>query len=197
MPSLNTTYAESFARVRAGEQGGDTLSLNRYVQRLVALAGRKLHAKIKGEAEDVVQSAMLSFAARHKDEVDLQAEDGLWDVLVEITLRHCDKWNKRSARQRTGTVPLQPSRDDADAALEPADDEPTPEEAAILAELLERLMRSCKTKSHRDVLTRRLQGCAPLEISRELRLSERSVYRALEDARRHLRDRLETLRVAP
>ena len=73
MQPPNGTYAESFAGARAGEQNDDALFLNRYVQRLVALAGGKLHAKVRGEAEDVVQSAMLSFELRHKDKIDLQS----------------------------------------------------------------------------------------------------------------------------
>ena len=114
-------------------------------------------------------------------------------MLAEITLRHCNKWNKRISRPRLRTVPLQRSPDDGDEGLEPADDEPTPEEAAILSEEVQQLMRGCKSALQRDVLTLRLQGYTASEISRKLGCSERTVYRALADARNGLRERLDTL----
>ena len=95
MSALESTFAELLTRLRAGEEDGETEFLTRYIERLHAFARSRLYAKSKVDAEDVVQSAMLSFAVRHTGEVDLRADEGLWAVLMEITLRHCNKWNKR------------------------------------------------------------------------------------------------------
>jgi RNA polymerase sigma factor (sigma-70 family) len=198
MSSLDSSFAERFARLCAGEKDRDTDFLNHYVKRLLGLARSRLHAKtqVRVDAEDVVQSAMLSFAIRHRGEVDLQAEDGLWAKLVEITLRHCNKWNKRVRRERLKTVPIQPSRDEADTGFEPEDDEPTPEEAAVLADLVEWLMRGLETVRQREVLKLLLQGYTPSEVSRELKMAVRTVFRTRDAVRGRIRQRLEELTAA-
>src|SRR5262249_10897697 len=64
-------------------------------------------------------------------------------------------------------------------------DEPTPSEAAMLTETVERLMR-CLDGRHRDILALRLQGHAPPEISSRLGCTERTVYRVLERGKQWL-----------
>ena len=74
-------------------------------------------------------------------------------------------------RERLKAVPIQPSRDEADTGFEPRDDEPTPEEAAVLADLVEWLMRALETVQQREALTLLLQGYVRAEISREVKIS--------------------------
>jgi RNA polymerase sigma factor (sigma-70 family) len=191
-----SSFAERFARLRAGVQDDDTLRLNQYVKRLLVLAHSQLYeqTKAKVDAEDVVQSVLLSFHTRHAGQVDLQAEDGLWDKLAEITLRHCNKWNKRRQRDRAKIVPLQPSTDGPDTGFEPADDKPSPQEAAELADLVKWLMQALGTDREREVLTLRLQGYTILEICKRLHLSEQTVNRALKTVKERVNERLEVMR---
>ena len=82
-------------------------------------------------------------------------------------------------------------RDEADAWLVALDREPRPEEAAILAETVERLFRDVSVHE-RPILELSLQGYTTPEISVRLGRAERSVRRLRE----HVRERLERLREA-
>jgi len=64
--------------------------------------------------------------------------------------------------------------------------DPTPSEAAILTETLERLMAGLEG-DERDIVTLQLQGYTIPEISTRVRRSERTVCRVLERVRRRLR----------
>src|SRR4051812_20256476 len=98
-------------RLRQRESDALTREFAGYVGRLVALARSRLREKVRHQVgEDaVVQSAVASLVEKHGgDTVDLARPDGLWDLLAESTLRHCDRWNKRyRARKRAAPeVPL-------------------------------------------------------------------------------------------
>src|SRR5262249_12489517 len=119
--------------------------------------------------------------------------EGLWDRLLEITLRHCNKWNKRVQREGGKTVPLEPSKGKTDTGFEPADDEPTPEEAAALADLVDGLLSSLDMPFERQILKLRLQGYTVAEISREVSMAERTVARTISEVKACLGKRLEAL----
>jgi DNA-directed RNA polymerase specialized sigma24 family protein len=63
--------------------------------------------------------------------------------------------------------------------------EPTPDEAAILAETLDRLWQGLSERE-REILALHLQGCEIPEISRRVGRAERTVRRTLELARKEL-----------
>jgi RNA polymerase sigma factor (sigma-70 family) len=63
--------------------------------------------------------------------------------------------------------------------------EPTPEEAAVLAETVEQLLSSLE-EEERPVLEMSLQGFTTQEISERLGWPERSVRRLRERIRKHL-----------
>jgi RNA polymerase sigma-70 factor (ECF subfamily) len=63
--------------------------------------------------------------------------------------------------------------------------EPTPEEATVLAETVEQLLRDLP-ESERPVLELSLQGYSAREISQQLGRAERSVRRLREQVRRKL-----------
>ena len=121
--SDDLSFAELMQQVRAGNQDAVTQVFNSYIHRLVGLARKKLNERTRQKAgsEIVAQSAMQSFLAKHTAEVDLQSEESLWAVLLEITLRHCNKWNKRIVRARQ-VAALQPGSAGSGSGLEPAGD---------------------------------------------------------------------------
>jgi RNA polymerase sigma-70 factor (ECF subfamily) len=109
-----------------------------------------------------------------------------------ITLRKCGNRIEyfHAARrdvQREADVPP----DEAWKALEEvAARDPTPSEAAVLAETVEELLRGLEAFD-REILILQLQGCTIPEISTQVTRAERTVRRAIERIRKRLR-RLQT-----
>ncbi len=161
-------------------EAGD--AFGRFTARLVGLARRQLGGLLrhKVDPEDVVQSVYKSFLLRYGAEMLAgQDEDGLWALLARITVRKCaDRARYHRAECRDA------AREEAeDAAWEGvAGREPTPEEAAALAETVERLFRGLGA-DERAILELSLQGHSTPEISERLGRAERSVRRARERAR--------------
>lgn len=163
----------------------------RFTRRLVGLARGHLDVRLhhKIDPEDVVQSAYKSFFLRY-GEGALAAEgwDGLWGLLTTITLRKCAdrvRYHRAERRdiKREASAPA-----DADV-VEPWRDaigrEPTPEEAAVLAETVERLL-SGLDQYERPIVELSLQGYSTQEISEQLGRAERSVRRLRERVRKQL-----------
>src|SRR5262245_12791504 len=81
--------ANLVARWRAGDQEAAAAIFHRYANRLVALAKKRLSAKLaqRVDAEDVVQSVYRSFFADVRDgRYDIRRGGDLWHLLVTITL---------------------------------------------------------------------------------------------------------------
>jgi len=162
----------------------------RFSRRLIGLARGHLNARLqhKVEPEDVVQSAYKSFFLRYGDGA-LAAEgwDGLWGLLTTITLRKCaDRARFHRAERRDLAREASPA--DGDSALpwrDAAGREPTPDQAAVLAETDERLLRPLDM-DERTVVELSLQGCSTQEISEQTGRAERSVRRIRETVRKQL-----------
>jgi RNA polymerase sigma factor (sigma-70 family) len=192
------SFAELTMKLQAGDQDAATCVFKAYAHRLIGLARNRLseRARLKVGDEAVVQSALLSFFIHHTGEIDLRSEDSLWTNLLAITLRHCGKWNKRFRARKRGApeTPLQRSRDGEDGGLELSAEEPTPEMAVTLADLVEHLMAGL-TERQRQVVQLRLQQVPVAEICRKVGLSQARVYRILEEVREYGRKRLDQLDV--
>src|SRR5262249_21211130 len=129
------SFDDLMARLRLGDGAAATDLHRRFVWRLVALAHRQFDTwfRAKADPEDVVQSAFLSFFERHaRGEFHLSCWDSLWALLALITVRKCRDRRKRLAARRRDVAHERSWDDPADPAL--PDDEPTPEEAAMLGE---------------------------------------------------------------
>src|SRR5437764_10887242 len=90
--SLEISFEALAGRLRAGDPAATAHVFDRFARRLIGLAGSRLGRLLrpKAEPEDVVQSVFRSFFARQQQgQFDLRGWDGLWDVLVVITLRKC------------------------------------------------------------------------------------------------------------
>jgi RNA polymerase sigma-70 factor (ECF subfamily) len=172
----------------------------RFSRRLIGLARGHLNTRLqyKVEPEDVVQSAYKSFFLRYGDGA-LAAEgwDGLWGLLTTITLRKCAdraRFHRAERRDIYRESPLglhqggaAGAGGDADASrwLEAAGREPTPDQAAVLAETVEGLLRPLAA-DERTIVELSLQGCSTQEISEQTGRAERSVRRIRESIRKHL-----------
>ena len=179
------TFADLMVRLRFGDDDAAAEVHRRFVRRLVALACRQFDPWLRPGAdhEDVVQSVFKSFFARcERGEFALEGWGGLWGLLAVITVRKC---GRRRAALRAGR------RDAAREIAWPADGgeavdrEPTPEEAAMLAETVQQWL-GAMDPSERGIVESGLQGYSDPEIADHLRRSERTVRRI----RRRAEDRL-------
>ena len=157
-------------------------------RRLVGLArGQLAPLRNKVDPEDVVQSAYKSFFLRY-GEGALAAEgwDGLWGLLTAITLRKCaDRVRYHRARRRDLAREAPAGEEGAEPWRDAVGREPTPEQAAALAETVERLLGGLDG-DERPVIELSLQGYSTQEISERLGRAERSVRRLRERVRKQL-----------
>jgi RNA polymerase sigma-70 factor (ECF subfamily) len=187
------SFADVMARLRAGQNDAATQVFNRFASRLLTLARKQLDPLVlqKVDPEDVVQSVFRSFFVHNISGRfgEFESWDNLWGMLVVLTQWKCGRrmdYFHAACRDVDREVSAEvPARDESYADLGVRDDEPTPAEAAMLTDTVERLMK-CLEGSHREVLTLSLQGYAPAEISGQLGCTERTVYRVLERVKQWL-----------
>jgi RNA polymerase sigma-70 factor (ECF subfamily) len=196
------SFAELLARLRAGDEGAADRIFRHYAGRLIALARSRLDTVMrrKVDPEDVLQSVFKSFFRRDAGRpFDLESWDGLWGLLARITLRKCGHQVEhfraacRDVRREAG---LEPGPDDSGTAWEALAREPTPPEAAALAEAVEGLMRSLEGRD-REIVTLALQGFTAAEISAQLSRPERTVYRVLGRVKKRLQSMQDASAPAP
>jgi RNA polymerase sigma factor (sigma-70 family) len=133
-----------------------------------------------------------SFCRRQqRGDYDLANRDQLWNLLVTITLRKArnafqrhrykirDVRREQSEDGRGGEA----SRPPRDALEELSDADPTPAQASILNEALERRLQALPDPELQLIAMRKLEGYTNREIAAEIRLTERSVERKLERIR--------------
>jgi RNA polymerase sigma-70 factor (ECF subfamily) len=176
--------AELVRRLRAGDPAAASAFFDRYAARLTRLAGehlgRKLAARVDGE--DVVQSVFRTFFRRcAAGEFRIDSSTQVWQLLVAITLRRA----RSEGRHQTAGRRDVSAEAAADAAGVAADYEPGPEEAAVLADEVEALLRGLP-ELYCHVLDLRLQGHAVADIAPRLGVSRQTVYRALDLLQRRL-----------
>jgi RNA polymerase sigma-70 factor (ECF subfamily) len=190
MPAPNS-FDETLARLRAGDQGAAAEIFHRFTARLIGLARLHLDARVrqKVDPEDVLQSAYRSFFQRHAEgEFDLKDWDGLWSLLTVITLRKCGRWREHfhaACRDVRVEVASPSAENDSNASWQALADEPTPTEAAMLAEAVEGLLQEAEGRD-RDIVELALQGYHAREIAEQLDRPRRTVSRVLEQVKQRL-----------
>jgi serine/threonine protein kinase len=191
--SEDPAFHDVMSRLQQGDQHAATEVFHRFAHRLIGLARSHLDQRIrhKVDPEDVMQSALKSFFARHADgQFDLSSWDNLWTMLVVITLRKCGQQTEhyragmRDVGREERAVPLASKDSVASWAFVAGD--PTPEQAAMLAEAVEEVLRSLGDDRERQILELALQGLPTVEISNRVKRSERTVQRVLDLVRRRL-----------
>jgi RNA polymerase sigma-70 factor, ECF subfamily len=163
----------------------------RFTRRLIGLARSQLDARLrhKFDPEDVVQSAYKSFFLRY-GEGALAAEgwDGLWALLTVITLRKCAdrvRYYRAERRDIAREASAPAGLEDAEPWRDAVGREPMPEQAALLAETVENLLRGLNS-DERPIIELSLQGFSTHEISEQVGRAERSVRRLRERVRKQL-----------
>ena len=190
--SDGSSFHQMITRLHDGSQAAADDLVKRYATRLVALARSRLGERLRPrvDPEDVVQSALRSFFVRHREQkFQIENWEGLWGLLTVITLRKCNRQVEHYyASRRDVRREFRPDNaDDSAAGMEFFADGPRPEEAAALAELVERILADLEPRE-REILTQHLQGADVEEIARNISRSTRTVERVLERVRRQLQD---------
>ena len=175
-------------RLFAGDGDAETLVVRRFTIQLVALARRHLAERIRQKSgpDDVVQSAFKSFFKRlRRGQFDLESWDGLWSLLVLITVRKCASRRHhffaahRDVRRET---PLSSDFSCRDPLLMPVSRGPRPEEAVALTELIDQLL-SGLSDGEQHIIHLRLQGYTIEDICQTLGRADRTVRRVLARVR--------------
>jgi RNA polymerase sigma-70 factor, ECF subfamily len=159
---------------RTGDEEAARRLFERYYARLIELIRRQLGYKLK-EVEgstDIAQSVLRSFFGRAmEDQVRFGPEDSLWPLLVTITLnkiRNRAKFWQRDRRDRSRQVTLADHND-------PLESEPSPQDAAELAELIQQLLEPFPER-RRKIIELILEGYGVGEIASMAGTTERTVY---------------------
>jgi RNA polymerase sigma-70 factor (ECF subfamily) len=186
-------FAVLMDRLRRGDPGAAEEIFRRFAGRLIGLARNHLDARVrrKVDPEEVMQSALKSFFLRQQaGAFDLADWDGLWALLTTITLRKCGlRTEHYRAQRRDVGREAEPLPEDEASSWQALARDPTPSEAAVLAETVERLLAGLD-EGARGIAELALQGYKAPEISERVGVAERTVYRTLQ----RLRKRLERLR---
>jgi RNA polymerase sigma factor (sigma-70 family) len=160
----------------------------RYFHALLELARSNLDKRVRRrtDEEDVAQSMFKSFCSRQqRGEFDLAGRDELWRLLVTITLRkarNAASAHRRKKRDvaREQTMPTGDRSTPGEWILEEMDSAaPTPEEAMVLNEALERRLQALENPELRQISLWRLEGYTNREISEKFCCTERSIERKL------------------
>ena len=161
----------------------------RYFRDLLELARNNLNKRVRRreDEEDVLQSMYKSFCLRQqRGEFDLVGRDALWKLLVTITLRKARNVAKAQGREkrdfrREQTLPADDESRAANWALEQMDAAgPSPAEAAVLNEALERRLEALADPELREIALLRLEGYTNREIAATRDCTERSIERHID-----------------
>ncbi len=177
--------------LKAGDDDTIQRLWDRYFQRLVRLAGTRLpgHARRAMDEEDVALSAFQSFCdrARKGQFPGLANRDDLWRVLFAITVRKAvGAVRYQTRKKRGGGHVLGESAMGHDEQSQVASlarflsREPTPEDAAELADHLDMLFARLNDETLRVIALQKLHGLTSDEIASSLDISARTVDRKLQ-----------------
>jgi RNA polymerase sigma-70 factor (ECF subfamily) len=189
--SVDSSFAELMSRLRSGDQTAAAEIFHRFAHRLIGLARSRLGPQVrrKTDPEDVLQSVFKSFFRRESESAFVIGDwNSLWAILATITLHKCGhrieyfRAAKRDYR-REDSLPV--STEESTASWQALAREPTPAEAAALADTVEAVMRGLDPYQ-RDIVQLALQGFDTAAISQEVGYTQRTVQRVLERIRHKL-----------
>ena len=190
---MSDSFTEFVSGLQARDDAAARRLFSRFTRQLIALALRRIDAGLRHrvDAEDVVQSAYKSFFARYNPgNLEGESWSSLWGLLALITVRKCAEraaYHRAGCRNAAREVPR--PRGEEVPWPGPPGREPTPVEAAVLAETVKQLFARLD-EEERPVLELSLQGHTTREISERLGRAERTV-RLLREGIRHRLERMQ------
>lgn len=174
-------------RLKEGDAGAAQQLWERYFQRLVPLARRRLQAASRRAAdeEDVALSAFDSFcrgaeAGRFPQLFD---RDSLWKLLVVLTIRKAARlvrYERQQKRRGDRNISLSEREDEGPAPLDQIlSHEPTPEFAVQVAEQFQHLLTLLGEAELIRIVSLKMEGYTNEEIAAQLDCTPRTVQRKL------------------
>ncbi len=182
-------------RLKSGDRAAVQQLWERYFDRLVRLARRRLEGNPRrvADEEDAALSAFHSFCQRVEGGRFPQLEDrmDLWRLLVVITSRKALKQAEANRRAKRGgghvrgeSVFLRGTEGEEEAGIHAiADREPTPEFAAEVAEGIQDLLARLDAPTLRELALLKLEGYSNEEIAERLQCALRTIERRLRGIR--------------
>src|SRR5262249_5841259 len=135
--AASDSFTDVMGRLRAGDEAAAREVFQRFVGKLIRLAGRRFDAVLrrKVDPEGVVQSAYKSFFVRYGEgKLEVQDWGNLWGLLTVITLRKCldrVEYHRAGSRDVQREAAAQPGSPGTEPWWEAVAREPTPEEGAV------------------------------------------------------------------
>ncbi len=179
-------------QVKAGEESAAAHLWQRYAQRLMDVARRKLHGgQGPADEEDVVIDALASFFKRTNDGnfPELQDREGLWKLLVTITNRKAVNQIAHENRQKRGAGKTITSL--SESPIPSTNPQESPDYAVMVAESLAAMLDSLETDEFREIALAKLEGCTNQEIAERIGYSVPTVERRLRIIRTQLQEEIE------
>eukprot|EP00913_Durusdinium_trenchii_P035333 g33063.t1 len=189
---MESESGKLFAEFISGQDAAARQIVDRYTRRLVNLARSRLSKRMRRrvDPEDIVQSAYRSFFRKaEKREFVLNRSGDLWRLLAAITVNKAlkrvefEQAQKRDFRSEVsslkGGTPSERLQECVSLAF---DDEPTPEEAAVLIEEYSATMSQLSERDRR-ILELRFQECSYEEIATAENISESTTHSELRASR--------------
>jgi RNA polymerase sigma factor (sigma-70 family) len=159
-------------RWRCGDQTAATAIFNRYRDRIVELARRRIGPKLgsRVDPEDVMISVIDTVLRRARDgRYVVDTNGSLWKLFRKVT----ENKIRRYAEYVNAGIRNRKAEEEWPIADLP-DDAPPPEEAVILADELERIRSRLKPESF-EIFQLLLQGRSIREIAEQLNCSQHTV----------------------
>jgi RNA polymerase sigma-70 factor, ECF subfamily len=171
---------------RQGDQDAARQIVERYVDRLLLLARRRISQRLASrvDAEDIVQSVFRTFFVRVKDGQFVFADqDDLCKLLVRITLHKTLRQVAfHKAAKRDPSHETDQGQHHREQLLALLDDEPSPEATVAFLDQLEHFLGQL-LPTERQILEMRLQGYSNEEIAKQLDTYDRKIRRVIERVR--------------
>lgn len=175
--------------LKAGEAEAAGALWDRYFRRLVGLARSRLTAGQAVAVEDEEDAALSAFkslwigaTAGRFDR--LHDRDDLWKLLVVLTARKASDQRRRQGRQKRGGGLASPGLGNDDLLAVIADEGPTPEFAALIAEEFALRLESLQDATLVRIASLRMEGYGNDEIAARLGCTTRTVERKLQVIRK-------------
>jgi DNA-directed RNA polymerase specialized sigma24 family protein len=178
-------------RLKSGDQAAAQLLWQRYFQRLVRVARRKLTAKARRAAdeEDIALSAFARFCERAEQGYlpNVRDRDGLWQLLVTLTVRMAIDQARLESRKKRGGPAAKGGALPAGGADGPEVASPlhAPDFLVQIAEECDRLVGALGDEELKSIARWKADGYTNEEIAVKLGCVLRTVERKIKAIRQH------------
>jgi RNA polymerase sigma factor (sigma-70 family) len=176
-----TEFRDFAERLRAGDDTAYRDLMQRYANRLRALAAMRISPQLRAkyDAEDVLQSVLRNFFNSLKSgAADLESSQAMRGLLAVMVKRKCAQYAESFASAKRD-VNREEASDNLSHRPECSSREPNPEAAVMLADTLAHWLDGFD-EIDRQIVAAILQGESTASIAQRLHTSQRTVQRTVK-----------------